>query len=134
MSDIGNSDLAARVLAQVLGGFPVSESPYCDLGAVLGESEIDVLSAVLELRECGSIARISAYFTDLEGFTATASQEDADLAALIGADLPTGEHPYAEIAAQLEQRGIDETEDWVLARVLGWMADGTVIKVAAQAS
>jgi len=128
------NDLDERVFAQLISGFPVSESPYCDLGVLLGADEIDVLSAALNLRECGRIACVAAEFADLEGFSATASQDDADLAFLISADLPTGEHPFDEIAAQLQLRGVDQTADWVLERVRGWVADGTVLRVAAQAA
>lgn len=134
MNATASNDLDERVFAQLISGFPVTESPYCDLGALLGASEIDVLSATLGLRECGRIARIAAEFADLDGFAAAASDDEADLAFLISVDLPTGEHPYDEVAAQLQLRGIDQTAEWVLARVLGWVADGTVIKVAAQAS
>jgi len=132
MSGVEPTDLTARVFARVVESFPVSESPYCDLGIALGASEIDVLSTILELRECGSILRIGAEFADLDGFIATSSQEDADLALLVGTDLPTGEHPYAEVAAQLQLRGVDETAEWILARLTGWIADGTVLKVAAE--
>ena len=111
--------------------FPVSESPYCDLAASLDASEIDVLSAVLELRECGRIDRVAAEFADFDRFVETAAQDDADLAILVGTDLPTGEHPYAEVAAQLQLRGTDRTAEWVLARLGEWIADGTVVRVAA---
>ena len=102
MSGTHITNLSERVFRLVLDSFPVSESPYCDLGVVLDANEIDVLSAVLELRECGRILRIGADFADFEGFMATASQDDADLAQLASIDLPTGEHPYAELAAQLQ--------------------------------
>jgi hypothetical protein len=134
MGGIRSNDLSERVFAQVVGGFPVSESPYCDLGLALGASEIDVLSVVLELRECGRILRIGAEFSDLDGFVATASQEDADLAQLTSTDLPTGEHPYAEVAAQLQLRGTDETAEWVISRMREWLGDGTITRVAAEAA
>ena len=102
-------------------------------GSVSRATEIDVLSAVLELRECGRIARVAAEFADLDGFVKTAPQDDADLAILVGTDLPTGEHPYAEVAAQLQLRGVDRTAEWVLARTREWIADGTVVRVAALA-
>jgi hypothetical protein len=134
MSNRESMDLSGRVLARILKGFPVAESPYCDLAVDLGESEIDVLSAVLELRECGRVDRIAAEFADLDGFVATATQEDADLALLVGANLPTGEHPYDEVAAQLQLRGIDRSAEWVLARLIEWIADGVVIRVVAMAA
>lgn len=130
MSDAATDELMLRVFMSVVSGFPVSESPYCDMAAELGVSELDVLSAALELRECGRLARIAAEFEDLEGFLAGASMEDADLALLVSTDLPTGEHPYAEVAAQLQLRGIDTSADDVIARLLGWIADGTVVRVA----
>jgi hypothetical protein len=128
------SELEERTLAEILEGFPVSESPYCDLGVRLGVSEIDVLAVVLELRECGRIERVAAEFADFDGFVEAAPQDDADLAILVGTDLPTGEHPYAEVAAQLQLRGVDQTAEWVLARLGEWIADGTVVRVAAVAA
>jgi hypothetical protein len=118
----------------ILQAFPVSESPYCDLGVELGANEIDVLGAMLELRECGRVGRVAAEFADLERFVALAAADDVDLAILASTDLPSGEHPYAELAAQLQLRGVDRTGDWVLARLHAWLADGTVVKVAAQAA
>jgi hypothetical protein len=134
MSTSGPTELNDRVLARVVVSFPVSESPYCDLAASLDAIEIDVLSAVLELRECGRIERIAAEFADFDAFVASAPQDDADLAILLGTDLPTGEHPYAEVAAQLQLRGTDRTAEWVLARLGEWIADGTVVRVAAVAA
>ena len=92
---------------------------------------IDVLSAVLELRECGRIDRVAAEFADFDRLVESAAQDDANLAILVGTDLPTGEHPYAEVAAQLQLRGTDRTAEWVLARLGEWIADGTIIRVAA---
>ena len=134
MSTSGPTDLSDRVFARVVVSFPVSESPYCDLAASLGAIEIDVLSAVLELRECGRVDRIAAEFADFDAFVAAAPQDDADLAILVSTDLPTGEHPYAEVAAQLQLRGTDRTAEWVLARLGEWIADGTVVRVAAVAA
>jgi hypothetical protein len=132
MSDTDSAVLSERVFERILVSFPVSESPYCDLGAELGASEIDVLSTALELRECGRVLAIAAVFADFEGFIASAPQDDADLALLVGTDLPTSEHPYAEIAAQMQLRGIDQTATWVMARLHAWLADGTVLRVTAQ--
>jgi hypothetical protein len=134
MSGTGSSDLSERVFARLLVSFPIAESPYCDLGADLGASEIDVLSAVLELRECGRIVRVCASFADLDRFVAMAVGDDVDLAILASTDLPTGEHPYAELAAQLQLRGVDQTSEWVIARLGSWIADGTVLRVAAEAA
>ena len=134
MSGTDQASLTDRVFAALLSGFPVSESPYCDLGAELGASEIDVLAETLGLRECGRIARIAADFADFDGFVASASPDDADLAILVSVDLPTGEHPYDEIAAQLQLRGVDQTAEWVVERVNAWLADGTVLTVAARAA
>ncbi len=128
------TELIEEVFARVTASFPVSESPYCDLGAELGANEIDVLGAVLELRECGRIESIAAEFADLERFVAMGAADDVDLAILASSDLPTGEHPYAELAAQLQLRGVDRTEDWVTARLRAWVADGTVVRVAARTS
>jgi len=126
------TELIENVFARVASGFPVSESPYCDLGAELGADEIDVLGAMLELRECGRIARVVARFADLDRFLAMAAADDVDLAVLASTDLPTGEHPYAELAAQLQLRGVDRTQEWVIRRLRDWLADGTVVKVAAE--
>jgi hypothetical protein len=133
MSSI-ESELTSRVLVMILQAFPVSESPYCDLGAELGANEVEVLGAVLELRECGRVVRVAAEFADLERFVASAAADDGELAVLASTDLPTGEHPYAELAAQLQRRGADRTAEWVLARLNAWIADGTVVKMAALAS
>ncbi len=73
MSTSGPTDLSDRVFARVVVSFPVSESPYCDLAASLGAIEIDVLSAVLELRECGRVDRIAAEFADFDAFVAAAA-------------------------------------------------------------
>ena len=126
------TELIEDLFARVIASFPVSESPYCDLGAELGANEIDVLGAMLELRECGRIVCVAADFADLKRFVAMAAADDVDLAILASTDLPTGEHPYAELAAQLQLRGVDRTAEWVLARLNAWIADGTVRKVAAR--
>ncbi len=128
------TELIEELFARVVAGFPVSESPYCDLGEELGANEIDVLGAMLELRECGRIVRVAAEFADLERFVAMAAADEVDLAMLVSTDLPTGEHPYAELAAQLQLRGVDRTTAWVLARLRAWIADGTVLRVAARAA
>ena len=128
------TELIENVFARIVAGFPVSESPYCVIGEELGANEIDVLGAVLELRECGRVARVAAEFADLDRFVAMAAADEVDLAILASSDLPTGEHPYEEIAAQLQLRGVDRTPGWVLARLNAWIADGTVVRVAAQAS
>jgi len=128
------AELIENLFARVVVSFPVSESPYCDLGEELGANEIDVLGAMLQLRERGRIARVAADFADLERFVATATDDEADLAILASADLPTGEHPYAELTAQLQLRGVDCTTEWVLARLDEWMADGTVVRVSARAA
>ena len=91
-----------------------------------------MLDAVLALRECGSIDVIAAEFADFGGFVASAEPDDADLATLAAFDLPTSEHPYAELAAQLQLRGIDHTAEWVLARLGAWVSDGTIVRVAAR--
>jgi DNA-binding Lrp family transcriptional regulator len=127
------TELIERVFARVVVSFPVSESPYCDLAEELGASEIDVLTAMLELRECGRVSRVAAELENLERFVAMAAADDVDLAILSSTDLPTGEHPYAELAAQLQLRGVDRTAEWVLSRLKAWLAEGTVIRVAAQA-
>jgi hypothetical protein len=126
------TELIEGLYARVIDSFPVSESPYCDLGEELGASEIDVLGAMLELRECGRVERVRARFADLDRFVAMAAADEVDLAILASTDLPTGEHPYAELAAQLQLRGVDRTASWVLARLETWIADGTVVRVAAE--
>jgi hypothetical protein len=133
MSD-ETTQLIDEVYARVIASFPVSESPYCDLGIELDASEVDVLGAMLELRECGRIVWVFAEFADIERFVAMAAADEVDLAILASTDLPTGEHPYAELSAQLQLRGVDQTTEWVLARLNAWIADGTVLKVAALSS
>jgi len=132
MSEHNSTDLSQRILAHILVSFPVAESPYCDLGEALGVPEMDVLDAVLALRECGSIDVIAAEFADLDGFLASATPQDADLAILASSDLPTSEHPYAELAAQLQLRGIDQTAEWVLARLQALVGSGAIVRVAAR--
>jgi len=127
------TELIENVFARIIADFPVSESPYCDLGSELGADEIDVLGAMIELRECGRIKRVYADFADLNRFVAMAAADDVDLAILASTDLPTGEHPYAELAAQLQLRGVDRSPEWVIARLRAWVADGTVTRVAGEA-
>ena len=125
------SELDRRLLAAIEERFPVAQSPYCDLGAELGVLETDTLDSVLKLRGLGEVQAIAAEFdpgTDRLAF----SDEDAALAAAITFDLPWGEHPYAEIAAQLALQGIERDEAWVLARLQGWLDDGTVARISAR--
>ena len=127
------TELIENLLVRILESFPVSESPYSDLGDELGANEIDVLGAVLELRESDRISSIAADFDDLDRFVAMAAGDDVDLAVLASTDLPTGEHPYAELAAQLQAHGVHRTPEWVIGRLRDWLADGTVTRVAAKA-
>lgn len=126
MSDFDLSELDTRVLAELTRAFPVSESPYCDVAALLGASEIDVVNSAEKLREIGAITRVAAIFADLASVISAGSQVDADIAEVVSADLPYGEHPFAEVAAQLELRGTQVDGAEVIARIREWLADGTV--------
>lgn len=129
MSDFELSKLDSSVLTALKRGFPVSQSPYCDIAADLGVAEIDVLNSAEKLREVGAVTRIAAVFSRTVGVQS--SQADADLAEVVAFDLPWGEHPYAEVAAQLELRGTQLEEAQVIERLREWVADGTVSGVVA---
>jgi DNA-binding Lrp family transcriptional regulator len=131
MSDFDLTELDTRVLAELTKAFPVSESPYCDLAAVLGATEIDVVNSAEKLREIGAITRVTAIFPDSAGVIGEGSQTDADIAEIVSSDLPYGEHPFAEVAAQLELRGTQVEGAEVIARIREWLADGTVSAVLA---
>jgi hypothetical protein len=131
MSDFDLSELDTRVLSALTSAFPVSQSPYCDVAAELGAAEVDVLDSADKLRQIGSIVRVAAVFPDLASVTGSDSQADADLAEVISFDLPFGEHPYAEVAAQLALRGTQIEEAEVIGRIREWLADGTVSAVVA---
>jgi DNA-binding Lrp family transcriptional regulator len=130
MSDFDLSELDARVLSELTSAFPVSESPYCDLAAQLGADEIDVVNSAEKLREIGAITRVAALFADIASVTG-GSQADADVAEVISSDLPYSEHPFDEVAAQLELRGTQIDGPQVITRIREWLADGTVSAVRA---
>ncbi|MDP2234226.1 MAG: Lrp/AsnC family transcriptional regulator, partial [Actinomycetota bacterium] len=52
------------------------------------------------------------------------TDDERDLARLLQADLPSGEHPFAELAAELQRRGVDVDEAWVLERTRAWVDAG----------
>jgi DNA-binding Lrp family transcriptional regulator len=131
MSDFDLTELDTRVLARLTSAFPVSESPYCDIAAELGESESDVLNSAEKLRQIGSISRIVAVFPEVAVVLGADSQTDADIAEIIAFDLPYSEHPFDEVAAQLELRGTQITGAEIIARIREWQADGTVSAVVA---
>ena len=147
-----NAPIKARLLERLTGpsGFPVSSGPYCDLAGELGVSELDALNAVLELRETGEIARIGASFPadSAVGFCSVFDEEEmapapiagveitcdeAELLMLIADDLPYSERPYEELAAELQMRGIEADEAWVLERVGALLDDGVITRLAAEA-
>jgi hypothetical protein len=131
MSDNDLTELDERILAALVSGFPVSQSPYCDLGAELGISEIEVLNSAGMLRQTGAIARIAVAFPDPEASMVEASAGDVELMQVVSFDLPWSEHPYAEVAALLEMRGVDIDEAGVIDRIRAWLADGTASEVVA---
>ena len=131
MDESALTDLDRRVLAAITAAFPVSQSPYCDLGDVLGAPEIDVLESAMKLREVGAVATVAAVFSAAADVQ-TLADEDVALATLVSFDLPWGEHPYAEVAAQLSLQGIDRDEAWVVAKLRAWMDDGAIVRVAAR--
>lgn len=135
MTDTELTDLDRRVLAAIEERFPVTQSPYCDVAASLGASEIDVLNSAEKMRETGAISRITVLFFDHSDFLAGGPDEaDVALAELVLFDLPWSEHPFAELAAELSLRGIERDEAWVLERVSAWLADGTVVGISAVGS
>lgn len=123
------SSISAQILASIVEGFPVTESPYCDMGIEIGASEVAVLDAVVGMREEGVITRIGADFVDLDAFLGEASADDADLAQAASVDLPWSEHPYEELAALLQMRGVDRDAEWVMARLKAWLGDGTIKRI-----
>ena len=131
MVDSELTDLDRRVLAVIERRFPVSASPYCDLGEELGERESDVLNSTIELRGTGAVTAISALFAP-EVHPDRLDPELEALAAAVAFDLPWSEHPYAEVAAQLSLQGIDRDETWVVAQLQAWLADGAIVRVAAR--
>ena len=131
MSDFDLAELDTRVLAELTKAFPVSESPYCDLATVLGAREMDVLNSAEKLRQLGVITRVAAIFPRGASAVGEGSQTDADIAQIVSFDLPFSEHPFAEVAAQLELRGTQVEGGEVIARIREWLADGTVSAVRA---
>ncbi len=132
MGDSDVSDFDQRVLGALRDGFPVSQSPYCDIAAQIGCLEIDVLNSAMKLREIGVLGPICAQFARPVAESDEMAEDSVALAELLSFDLPWGEHPYAEIAAQLSLRGIDRDEAWVLEQVAAWLLDGTVSRLAAE--
>jgi len=139
--------LAERLTQQ--WGFPVSSGPYCDLAEELGSTEIDTLNAALELRETGAIGPITAQFAEgpigfcsvFDGEEMTLAPvagveftcDEAELTLLLGEDMPYGEHPYEELAAELQIRGVQADEAWVLDRVRAWIDAGVIVRFGAEA-
>jgi len=140
----------ARMLDRLAAGigFPVTSAPYCELGDELGLSEVDALALVLELRESGEIARIGATFPEdsAVGFCSVFDTEEmtpapvagveitcdeAELLMLLADDLPYGERPFEELAAELQMRGIDVDEAWVLERIARWLDSGVIVRFGA---
>ena len=151
MTEDTNGTIKARLLERLTGpsGFPVSSAPYCDLGDELGMSEIEALNAVLELRETSAIARIAATFPEgsAVGFCSVFDEEEmtpaaiggveitcdeAELLMLVADDLPYSERPYEELAAELQMRGIEADEAWVLERLGALLDDGVIERLAAE--
>jgi len=132
MGDSDVSDFDRRVLGALRDGFPVSQSPYCDIAAQVGCLEIDVLNSAMKLREIGVLGPICAQFARPVAESDETADDSAVLAELLSFDVPWGEHPYAEIAAQLSLRGIDRDEAWVLEQMAAWLRDGTISRLAAE--
>ena len=152
-SDVGTptgpslTDLDRTVLGLVAERFPLSSAPYCDLAAMIDAAEVDVLNSVLKMRETGVIERIGPEFDDARiGFCTVFDAGDdepgsirgveltcdeAELAMLLQGDLPYGEHPYEELAAELQQRGVDAGESWVLDRIRAWTDAAMITRLAA---
>ena len=138
--------LAERLKRQ--WGFPISAAPYCDLADAVGSAELDVLDAVLELRSTGAIGRINAEFEGGPiGFCSQFNGEqmnlapvggvqftcdEADLAMLVSDNLPFGEHPFDELAEELNLRGIEADGAWVLDRLRSWVHAGAVVRFGAE--
>lgn len=56
-------ETASRLVTALAEGLPLSLRPYADLGARVGMSEDDVISALRDLRAERVIVRIGAAFT-----------------------------------------------------------------------
>ncbi len=143
--------LRARILEDLVsgGGFPVAPGPYCDLAERFSVSEAEALDMVLELRETGAIRRIGATFPvdSPVGFCSVFDDEEmapapiagveitcdeAELLMLLADDLPFSEHPYAELAAVLQDRGVDVDERWVIERIGSWRDAGVISRFGAE--
>lgn len=123
---VERSELELRLIEMLSRGFPISWAPYCDLAEELGVAEVDVLNAVLELRETGIIGRVGADFDEEKLDALPLDDAEQPLAFLLEGDIPYGEHPFAEIGEMLQMQGIDVEESWVLERTQAWLADGVI--------
>ena len=129
-------------------GFPVSAGPYCDLADELDSTELDVLDAAIELRSTGAVGRVNAQFDGGPiGFCSEFNGEqmnlapvggvqftcdEADLAMLLADNLPYGEHPFGELADELNLRGVEADGAWVLGRLQAWIDAGAVLRFGAE--
>ena len=132
MGDSDVSDFDQRVLGALRDGFPVSQSPYCDIAAQVGCLEIDVLNSAMKLREIGVLGPICAQFARPVAESDETADDSAALAELLSFDVPWGEHPYAEIAAQLSFAASIATRPGSSSRLAAWLEDGTISRLAAE--
>jgi DNA-binding Lrp family transcriptional regulator len=109
----------------VTSGFPVDAKPYCVVAGRLDMLEGDVLESVLGMRMGGTIERIGASF---DGGRCTGfSDDELVLVDVLAGDLPYSENPFAEVAAEFQNRGLDVDEAWVLERTAAWVESGVIV-------
>ncbi|MDF1543452.1 MAG: hypothetical protein P1P71_10130 [Anaerosomatales bacterium] len=61
----------------------------------------------------------------------TLSEDEKALARLLQDDLPESLTPFADLAAQLQGRGVDVTEEWVIERTAAWRESGVIRRFGA---
>jgi DNA-binding Lrp family transcriptional regulator len=59
------------------------------------------------------------------------TQDERDLARLLQEDLPYSEHPFDELAAMLQEHGVDVDGAWVLDRTGAWVSSGVIRRFGA---
>jgi DNA-binding Lrp family transcriptional regulator len=58
--------LDALILSRLVGGLPISEDPYRDIGRSFGLSAAEVLAVVRRLVEKGVVTRVGPFFNSFK--------------------------------------------------------------------